>query len=149
MDHRATIEEQLGRVPLFEDLSKQELARISNLMTTLDEPAGKALTQEGESGREFIIVLDGEVEIRRGDQVIATKGTGDYFGEIALLDNRPRTATVVAKTPVSIAVLHRGEFGSLLERHPELSAQLLACMAKRLAELDDVDDTRSSHARSA
>jgi CRP/FNR family transcriptional regulator, cyclic AMP receptor protein len=129
-------ESQLARVPLFHDLSKQELGRISTLMTTLTEPAGKVLTTEGEVGREFIIVLDGEVEVRHGDHVIATKGAGEFFGEIALLCNRPRTATVVAKTPVTIEVLHRGEFGSLLAQVPELSAQIMATIAQRLAELE-------------
>jgi CRP-like cAMP-binding protein len=136
MTDRDSTDTQLARVPLFKDLSKQQLARISNLMTALTEPAGKVLTAEGEIGREFIIVLDGEVEVRHGDHVIATKGAGEFFGEIALLCNRPRTATVISKTPVTIEVLHRGEFGSLLAEVPELSAQIMATMAQRLAELE-------------
>jgi CRP-like cAMP-binding protein len=136
MTDRGSIDEQLARVPLFHGLTKNQLSRISNLMTTLDEPAGRVLTTEGETGREFIIVLEGEVEVRHGNHVIATKGAGEFFGEIALVDNRPRTATVVAKTPVTIEVLHRGEFGSLLAQLPELSAQIMATMAQRLAELE-------------
>src|SRR5262245_20486553 len=95
-----TTEELLAQVPLFKDLSKKHLQQVSNLATRIDFPAGKVLAQEGEPGHEFVVILDGEVEIRKGDEVIATRGPGSYVGEIALLEHRPRTATVVATTPV-------------------------------------------------
>lgn len=135
MERDAWIDEQLAAVPLFEGLSKKQLRRISSLMTRIDRPAGQVLTREGQSGHEFFIVLDGEVEVRQSDRVIATRRRGDYVGEIALLDNRPRTATVVATTPVSVEVLNRREFMSLLAEAPELSEQILATMAQRLAEV--------------
>src|SRR6266536_5354179 len=94
--------------------------------SSIDRPAGQVLTTEGQRGYEFFIVLEGEVEVRQGDRVIATRRTGDYVGEIALLDERPRTATVVATTPVSVEVLSRGEFMSLLAEVPELSGQIMA-----------------------
>jgi CRP/FNR family transcriptional regulator, cyclic AMP receptor protein len=134
MDRHAWIDEQLAAVPLFAGLSKKQLRRVSSLMTRLDRPAGKVLTKEGQHGYEFFIVLEGEVEVRQGDRVIATRGPGEYVGEIALLDNRPRTATVVAATPVSVEVLSRREFKSLLIEAPELSEQILATMAQRLAD---------------
>jgi CRP-like cAMP-binding protein len=133
---RLTVEDLLARVPLFRDCDTRHLRKIEHLMTTLAAPAGKVLTTEGEPGQEFIIVLEGEVEVRHGDHVIATRGPGEYFGEIALLDNRPRTATVVAKTPVTIEVLNRAEFGSLLAEFPDLAAQIMATMAQRLQELE-------------
>jgi CRP/FNR family transcriptional regulator, cyclic AMP receptor protein len=136
MDRHVWIDEHLAVVPLFEGLSKQQLRRISRLMTRLDWPAGKVLTREGEHGDEFVIVLEGEVEVRQGDRVVATRGPGEYVGEIALLDKRPRTATVVATTPVLVEVLSRREFMSLLAEAPELSEQILATMAQRLADLD-------------
>jgi CRP/FNR family transcriptional regulator, cyclic AMP receptor protein len=136
MDRHAWIDEQLAAVPLFEGLSKKQLRRISSLMTRLDRPAGKVLTREGEQGSEFFIVLEGEVEVRQGDRVVATRGPGEYVGEIALLDRRPRTATVVATTPVSVEVLSRREFRSLLVQAPELSEQILATVAQRLADLE-------------
>jgi CRP-like cAMP-binding protein len=136
MDRHAWIDEQLAAVPLFEGLSKKQLRRISSLMTRLERPAGKVLTREGEQGSEFFIVLEGEVEVRQGDRVVATRGPGEYVGEIALLDRRPRTATVVATTPVSVEVLSRREFRSLLVQAPELSEQILATMAQRLVDLD-------------
>ena len=139
MADRETVESLLAKVPLFQGCAKSQLERVSNLMTTLSEPAGRVLTTEGEPGREFIIVLEGEVEVRHGDRLLTTKGAGEFFGEIALLDNRPRTATVVAKTPVTIEVLNRAEFGSLLAEFPDLAAQIMATMAQRLEELEADD----------
>jgi CRP/FNR family transcriptional regulator, cyclic AMP receptor protein len=140
MDRHAWIDEQLAAVPLFEGLSKKQLRRMSSLMTRLELPAGKVLTREGQEGYEFFIVLEGEVEVRQGDRVVVTRGPGEYVGEIALLDKRPRTATVVAATPVSVEVLSRREFMSLLAEAPELSEQILATVAQRLADLDGVSD---------
>jgi CRP/FNR family cyclic AMP-dependent transcriptional regulator len=135
MDHGNT-QDWLQKVPLFRGLSKKQLRDISGLATRLNEPAGTELTKEGEVGHEFIIVIEGEIEVRKGDQVIATRGPGDYVGEIALLDQRPRTATVVAKTPVVIEVIGQREFRTLLAEAPELSGDIMSTMAQRLAELD-------------
>ena len=136
MADRLRVEDLLARVPLFQNCDMPHLRQIEQLMTTLTAPAGRVLTTEGEPGSEFIIVLEGEVEVRHGDHVLATRGAGEFFGEIALLDNRPRTATVVAKTPVTIEVLNRAEFGSLLAEFPDLAAQIMATMAQRLQELE-------------
>ena len=135
MEHGKT-EDWLAKVPLFNGLSKKQLREVSSLATRLDEPAGTELTKEGRVGNEFIIVLEGEIEIRRGDQVVATRGPGSYVGEIALLDNRPRTATVIAKTPVVIEVIGRREFRTLLADAPELQDEIMSTMAQRLAELE-------------
>jgi CRP-like cAMP-binding protein len=136
MDRRDWVDERLAAVPLFAGLSKKQLRRISSLMTPIERPAGQVLTIQDEPGFEFFIVLDGEVEVRHGDQAIATRRTGEYVGEIALLDRRPRTATVVTTTPVSLEVLNRREFVSLLAQAPELSEQILATMAQRLADIE-------------
>jgi len=130
-------EDWLQQVPLFQGLNKKQLREVSSLATRLTEPAGAVLTKEGQAGYEFIIVLDGEIEVRKGDKVVATRGPGSYVGEIALLDNRPRTATVVAKTPVVIEVIGRREFRSMLNDAPEVAEEIMSTMAQRLAELDD------------
>jgi CRP-like cAMP-binding protein len=137
MDRHAYIDERLAEIPLFQGLSKKELSHISSLATRLELPAGKALTKEGQQGYEFIIVLEGEVEVRQHGQVIAKRGAGDYFGEIALLDNRPRTATVVATTPVVIEVIERREFLGLVAENPEIGQKIMATMAQRLGELQE------------
>jgi CRP-like cAMP-binding protein len=137
MDRHDRIEEQLTKVPLFEGLSKKELRLVSRLATPLEEPAGTVLVREGTRGREFIVVLAGEIEVRKGDRVVATLGPGSYVGEIALLDHRPRTATVVATTPVSIEVIGQQEFAGLLSKVPEICPKLIPMMAARLADLDE------------
>jgi CRP-like cAMP-binding protein len=131
-----TTEDQLARVPLFQGLSKQHLRRIGGLTTQLHQGEGEAIAREGATGNEFIIVLEGELEVRRGDAVVATMGPGDYVGEIALLHNRPRTATVVAKTPVVVEVIGRPEFAALLSDEPEVAREIMATMAQRLDEID-------------
>ncbi len=133
-----TTDERLAQIPLFAGLSKKELASVSGLATRLDLAAGKELTKQGETGNEFVIILDGEVDVVIDGNVVATRGAGDYFGEIALLSERPRTATVVAKTPVSIEVIGRREFRALVSDQPEIEAQLQTAMAERL-EADDLD----------
>ena len=82
-------------------------------------------------------MLEGEVEVRQHGEVIAKRGAGDYFGEIALLDNRPRTATVVATTPVVIEVIERREFLGLVAENPEIGQAIMATMAQRLEQLDE------------
>jgi CRP-like cAMP-binding protein len=132
-------DECLAQVPLFKDLSKKHLQRIASLATRLDLPAGRELTTEGAIGHEFLVVLDGEVEVRHGDKVIATRGAGEYFGEISLLNHQPRTATVVAKTPVVVEVIGQREFATMLDDEPEVKDQLMAAMAQRLAEIEQAD----------
>jgi CRP-like cAMP-binding protein len=132
-----TTEELLAQVPLFEGLSKKHLQQVSRLATRIDGDAGKVLTREGEVGREFILVLEGEVEIRRGDEVIATRGAGSYIGEIALLEHQPRTATVVATTPVVLEIIGAREFSTLLDDEPEIAAKVKATAAERIKELGD------------
>jgi CRP/FNR family transcriptional regulator, cyclic AMP receptor protein len=132
-----TTEELLAQVPLFKDLSKKHLQQVSNLATRIDFPAGKVLAQEGEAGHEFVVILDGEVEIRKGDEVIATRGPGSYVGEIALLEHRPRTATVVAKTALVADVIGQREFNTLLNDEPQIAEALKAKSAERLQELGD------------
>jgi CRP-like cAMP-binding protein len=105
-------------------------------MTRVNIPAGDVLARQGEIGREFVILLEGQVEVACDGDVIAVRGPGEYIGEIALIDERPRTATVTATTDVAAEVLNRAEFVTLLADAPELSSQLTATMSRRLAELE-------------
>jgi len=134
-----TTEELLAQVPLFKDLSKKHLQQVSALATRIDAAAGKVLTREGEAGHEFILILEGSVEIRRGDDVVATRTAGDYIGEIALIEHQPRTATVVATTPVVLEVIGQREFATLLTDEPEIGDHIRATADQRLAELDSSD----------
>jgi CRP-like cAMP-binding protein len=133
---RPSIDDQLARVPLFRDLSKKHRANIAKLATPLELEPGRRLTVEGQAGREFFVVIEGEAEIRRDGQVVAERGPGSFLGEISLLLDRPRTATVVAKTAMTVEVISRSDFRNLLSENPELYEPLLAAVAERLADDD-------------
>jgi CRP-like cAMP-binding protein len=133
MHRHEVLDEHLATVPLFAGLSKKQLRLISQLATELEEPAGTVLIQEGKTGHEFLVVIEGTIEVRQGDRVVGEHGPGSYVGEIALLEHRPRTATVVATTPVKLEVIGQREFAGLLDEVPELSQQIKATAAERLA----------------
>jgi len=137
MDRHGFVDERLAKVPLFAGLDKKHLQQVSSLVTQIDVKEGKDLTREGEHGNEFIIVLEGEAEVKVGDNVVATRGPGDYFGEIALIANRPRTATVTATTPMKIEVIGRREFQTMLHDNPGIATELLGIAADRLSENDE------------
>jgi len=119
--------------PLFAGLTRRQLALTSRLSTQLEIPAGRVLAHEGAVGAEFIVVLRGRVDVVRHDDLVATRGPGAPLGEIALLSGRPRTATLVARTPLRVQVSSRSEFECLLTDIPELARRLQATMAERLA----------------
>ena len=127
---------ELANVPLFEHLSTRQLAAVDRLVTTLDVAAGRQLMRQGEQGREFIVIIDGEAEVQRDGEVIAVRGPGSFIGEMALLLDQPRNASVVARTAMTIDVISRKDFRRLLDEYPDLYAPLLAATARRLAELD-------------
>jgi CRP-like cAMP-binding protein len=106
--------EQLRRIPLFATLPRREFELLTRAADLVDVPAGKELIREGERGREFFAIAEGEVEISQGGRPIATEQAGDFFGEIALLHDVPRTATVTATTPSSLFVLSAQAFRGLL-----------------------------------
>jgi CRP/FNR family cyclic AMP-dependent transcriptional regulator len=133
-----TTEEQLSRVSLFSRLTKGQLNRLASLVTTIDVPAGRVLAHEGAPGNEFIIIIDGEADIVRGETTITGRGPGDFFGEISLLLDRPRTASVVARTPMTIDVIDRRAFKGFLSDNPELYEPLLEALAERIVLATDL-----------
>ena len=103
-------------VPLFADASKGELAQVAAIADQVDLPAGRTLIKEGESGREFFILIDGEADVTQGGEKIGRMmGPGDFFGEIALVSKAPRTATITTTTPVRALVITDRAFRQLLE----------------------------------
>ena len=129
--------EALKRAPLFEGLSRGELEELAKRTDDLDFAAGKVLCTEGESGGEFYVIMEGEVEVTRGGQKLATSGDGDFFGEVSLVEDVPRTATVTAATPVRCFVLTRGRFLTLLDDQPGVERKVMRALAKRLVTLSD------------
>ena len=125
--------ELLKSVPLFEHCSRRELSRIAAITDEVSVDGGKVLITEGERGREFFVIISGEVEVRRKGRKVATLGPGTYFGEIALLSQRPRTATVKAITPLRVLVIADREFVDLLDAVPELWLKVARSLAERVS----------------
>jgi CRP-like cAMP-binding protein len=125
--------ELLRSVPLFEGCSKRELGEIAALADEIDLPEGKTLITEGERGREFFALLDGSVEVRRKGRKVREMGPGEFFGEIALVADAPRTATVRTTAPSRALVVVDRDFRSLLERSPGTQSKVLTALARRLA----------------
>ena len=124
--------ELLRTVPLFHGLSKRDLQEIASLADEVDLPAGRTLTTEGESGREFLVVVDGAAEVRRGGRKINTLSSGDFLGEIALVTGGPRTATVTTVRPTRVLVITAQAFRRLLRTKAGLGLRILEAMAVRL-----------------
>ncbi|MBI2773505.1 MAG: cyclic nucleotide-binding domain-containing protein [Chloroflexi bacterium] len=124
--------ERLRSVPLFGSCTEKQLEFIASRVEDVDLPAGKVLTEEGKSGGEFFILLSGEAEVRRGGRLLDTMKAGDFFGEIALLDNGPRTATVTAKTAIRSLVLSPRQFQDVIHQEAGIAATLLHVVTKRL-----------------
>lgn len=122
----------LARCPFFEGLSRGELLELAKVTEDMEVEEGKVLTREGQSGSEFFVIIDGEVSVTKDGQEIRTLGPGDFFGEIALLEDTPRTATVVAKTPLRFFVLTRQSFRSMLAHQRELERKVLAALEERV-----------------
>lgn len=98
--------------------------------------AGKVIVAENKPGQEFFLILDGKATVRRNNRKLAELGVGQYFGELAILDHGPRTATVTADTDMTLAVLGQREFVGVLEGVPGLAYKILAIMARRLRDAD-------------
>jgi CRP-like cAMP-binding protein len=128
--------EYLATVPLFSALSKSELQQVVRAAEELDVAAGAEIVTEGRVGREFFLILDGSAVVRRGAEEVATLGPGQWFGELALLDREPRSATVQATSAMKLLVLGQAEFAGLLETIPGVAAKLLRGMAHRLRDAD-------------
>jgi CRP-like cAMP-binding protein len=127
--------EALKRAPLFAGLSRKELTHLARVSEDLEIPAGTALCREGEIGHEFFVIVDGEVEVTRGGKRLAMRGGGEFFGEIALLEQTPRTATVTAKTPLRVFVLTDKDFRDLINESPAVERKVLRALARRVVEL--------------
>ena len=122
----------LKDIPIFSELSKKELRAVEQLMTSVTMDEGSVLTKQGEPGREFMIITAGTARVDIDDQTVAHLAAGDFLGELAVISGTPRTATVTATSTVSIEVLNRREFMSLLDQSAALGRKILVGAVKRL-----------------
>ena len=130
--HRDAKIDLLAGVPLFGGCSKAELQRIASLADELDLGEGATLIREGERGREFIVVAEGTVKVTRGGKHVRDLGPGDFIGEIALVADVPRTATVTSTSPVRLLVVTDRAFRGLLEQMPSMATKVLQSLGERL-----------------
>jgi CRP-like cAMP-binding protein len=127
--------ELLKQVPLFSRCNKKELAAIANLADLIDLPAGKRLVREGSSGREFMVIVEGAVEVSRKNRKINVLGPGDFIGEMALISGAPRNATVTTTRHSSLLVVTERQFWELLERTPGMQMSVIKALGERLQSL--------------
>lgn len=120
-------------VPLFAGCSKAELTQIAGLADELQFDAGRTLIREGERGSEFVVVLEGEVDVTRNGRKIARRGDHSFFGEIALVAGTPRTATVTTATQLRALVITDRAFDRLMRDSPQIQSKVLKSLAERLA----------------
>ena len=123
----------LRGVWLFERCTKKELAAIARMATPVIVEPGRVLAKEGHPGHEFVVVVEGTASATSRGEEVGQVGPGSFFGELALLDGGPRTATVRALTPMLVLVLDRSEFNELVDRSiPSVARRMLVTIAERL-----------------
>jgi cAMP-dependent protein kinase regulator len=126
-------DQQLRSIPFFSSLSKKELKLLATQTDELDVREGKELATEGEFGHEFFVIEKGTADVIRGGEKIRELGPGDFFGEIALLEEDRRTATVKATSAMTVIVMTRADFRALDRSEPGVHATVAEAIASRRA----------------
>ena len=132
----------LKSVPIFSDLGDSELERIARSFRDRTFAAGQEVVTEGRGGVGFFVIEDGEAAVTVHGDERRSMGPGDYFGEVALIDEGPRTATITAKTDLKCWGLTPWDFRPLVETHADIAWRLLQAFAHRLRELEARHDPR-------
>ena len=130
--------EHLKRVPLFAKMGTHELQRLGQLADEVEVGLDAVLAEQGKTGHEFFIVLEGRVMILDGNTPVTTLGPGEFFGEIALIESVPRTATVRAEGIVKLLVVGHREFHALMDEFPSVRGAVLDAVAERLRRTEGV-----------
>jgi CRP/FNR family transcriptional regulator, cyclic AMP receptor protein len=126
----------LSKIWLFAPCSVRDLRKVRQSLDEISVEAGEVLVEEGSTGHEFFFIVKGTATVKRKGRKVTTLGPGQYFGELALLDRQPRSATVVAETDMELLVLEQRHFLGLIDTWPSLGRKLLGAMASRLREAD-------------
>jgi CRP-like cAMP-binding protein len=126
----------LARVPIFAGLTKRHLRSIAGIAREQGFAEDTAIAYEGQPGDDFYVIVAGQAKVVRRGRTVARLMPGDFFGEIALLDGGPRTASVVAETPLQVVTVSRKPFHSMLQREPTIVLKMLEELAVRLRSVE-------------
>jgi CRP/FNR family cyclic AMP-dependent transcriptional regulator len=132
----ADAEESLSRVPLFAALDEKDRNQLAERLSERRFSEGETITEQGKSGIGFFVIEEGDATVSIGGDIVRTLGPGDWFGEIALIDDGPRSATIVAGTDLRCRGLTAWEFRPFVQEHPEVAWPLLETLAARLREAE-------------
>jgi len=133
---KASATQALANVPLFSQCTARERAQIGSLLAQVRVKDGEVLCREGKPGRECFIVSEGHAKASLKGRKIAEFGPGAFFGEMSLLDGGPRTATIVAQTPMTLYVLSPSDLATLVNKFPTVTTKMLRVLAQRLRSAD-------------
>ena len=126
----------LRTVPLFSGFDRHHVERLGMPTEEAEAAAGKVLIRQGDSGDDLMVIVSGQVAVERDGKRIAQLGPGDFFGEIALIAEGPRTATVTTEAPTRLLVVSHRDFHSLMDEFPGVANQVLITLARRLRLLE-------------
>lgn len=126
--------ELIRGVALFSPLSPRSLGQVADLMEEISYPARRYIVRQGQVGTGFYLIASGRARVERGDRTLSTLGPGEFFGELSLLDQRPRMAHVVTEEPTTVLALASWDFTRLLERNAKLTLAILKEVARRLRD---------------
>jgi len=122
----------LARVPLFARLSKRQLRNVLEQTSEYEYDQGDVIVKDRTQGHTLFVLIEGKARVVKGKRTVARLSSGDFFGEIAVLDRYPRTASVVADSPITCLVLHREDLRKVLADEPEVAWSMLGALASRL-----------------
>jgi CRP-like cAMP-binding protein len=129
--------ELLQNVWLFERCSKKELSLLATSSTPVTTDAGTVLAAEGDIGREFFVIISGSAEVTKGGARLGTLGVGDFFGEMSLLDRRPRSATITTTVESEVLVLTAPAFTGVVDSMPSVDRKMLTVLVERLRDIEE------------
>ncbi len=136
--------DHLKRVALFQECSRRQLKSVARIARVFQVSADTVITRAGAAGDEFFLIIDGSVRVQVSPDKEATLGPGAFFGEMSLLDGGPRSATVLAATPVRLLVITRPHFADLLQEVPGLTHTLLVTLSRRVREAEEREQRLAS-----
>jgi len=126
----------LQNVPIFSGMSKKELKTMAHSFVERSYDTGKVIEREGEKGVSFYLIVDGSVDVRKGEKSIAKLSKGQFFGELSLLDKQPRSASIEALEPTRCLIMTSWVWSGFLETQPKLAVPVMRELARRLREAD-------------